>query len=362
MTNPKRIRKYFFITLLTLITVLVIILTGYTFWNTADPSKTCASCHEIREAYEQWTVSAHRGFDCKSCHGTALSTGLNSLREAAGRLKMHIREDSIGDVHISEKHAGRVMNRCRTCHQDEYTRWLSGGHSMKFSDVFLNEEMNRRDLVSEKCLKCHGMYYQDSFDMLMAPLDTIGPWKIISPNHPARYAIPCLACHSMHTPGQPAVPPDYAHPREKSYALPEPYPRAGFYNRTDKIHYRADQLPKLFFYTEDNQDTKVSDEPLMRVCQQCHTPDASHRAGTGNDHTPLGVHEGLSCMACHQPHTNDARSSCKNCHPALSNCGLDVEKMNTSMADQHSPNDIHFVKCADCHQGMDGGKSKKLTY
>ena len=58
----------------------------------------------------------------------------------------------------------------------------------------------------------------------------------------------------------------------------------------------------------------------------------------------------LICTACHDPHSNDARNSCASCHPAISNCKLDVATMNTSYADPKSKNNIHFVSCADCHQ------------
>jgi hypothetical protein len=62
------------------------------------------------------------------------------------------------------------------------------------------------------------------------------------------------------------------------------------------------------------------------------------------------VHEGLSCGACHAPHSNDASGSCANCHPQLSNCGLAVDTMETTFADPDSPNNIHFVACIDCHE------------
>ena len=38
------------------------------------------------------------------------------------------------------------------------------------------------------------------------------------------------------------------------------------------------------------------------------------------------------------------------CHPAISNCKLDVTKMNTSFKDPESPNNIHWVACTDCHK------------
>ena len=40
------------------------------------------------------------------------------------------------------------------------------------------------------------------------------------------------------------------------------------------------------------------------------------QVGSGDDRTPMGVHEGLSCISCHDGHNENARASCKTCHPA----------------------------------------------
>jgi hypothetical protein len=61
------------------------------------------------------------------------------------------------------------------------------------------------------------------------------------------------------------------------------------------------------------------------------------------------VHEGLSCLACHLKHGQKTRASCTTCHPKLSNCGLDVEKMDTTFHAAASKHNIHWVKCQDCH-------------
>jgi hypothetical protein len=43
------------------------------------------------------------------------------------------------------------------------------------------------------------------------------------------------------------------------------------------------------------------------------------------------VHEGLSCLACHQKHRQTTRASCSSWHRRLSNCGLDMEKMDSTL-------------------------------
>jgi len=38
------------------------------------------------------------------------------------------------------------------------------------------------------------------------------------------------------------------------------------------------------------------------------------------------------------------------CHPMMSHCGIDVEKMDTTFASKAGRHNIHWVKCTDCHQ------------
>jgi hypothetical protein len=98
---------------------------------------------------------------------------------------------------------------------------------------------------------------------------------------------------------------------------------------------------------------KISRDPRQALCYQCHAPIATRQVRSGDDRTPLGVHEGLSCYACHENHSMRTRASCSNCHPRLSNCGIDVETMDTTFKSTQSPHNVHFVKCTDCHtQGI----------
>ena len=121
----------------------------------------------------------------------------------------------------------------------------------------------------------------------------------------------------------------------------------------------AEDLPKLKLW-EGKLPVEVSDDVQMRICIQCHAPNPRHQAGTGDDRTPGEVHEGLSCNDCHELHSNDARYNCSNCHPAVSNCNLNVTKMNTSYFDPKISNNIHWVACIDCHvKGIPAKKQKK---
>jgi hypothetical protein len=100
---------------------------------------------------------------------------------------------------------------------------------------------------------------------------------------------------------------------------------------------------------DGDRAVRMSPDRRQALCYQCHAPVASDQAGSGDDRTAVGVHEGLSCLACHFKHGQSARASCANCHPRLSNCGLNVETMDTTFKDTKSAHNIHSVKCADCH-------------
>jgi hypothetical protein len=323
----------------------------YGYWNSASPSKTCASCHEIESSVNLLYKSAHRELACKECHGTALSNGFHSLKEKGMMVVHHAANKAVEDIRLTEEQLLGVMDNCIRCHKSEQAKWLSGGHSAKYKDIFLNKKHNTTEQLNFDCLRCHGMFSEVSVNEIVTPLDIKGPWKFKDPKVADRPAIPCLACHLVHQEGVAHKSPDYSSPQKAFYQRKINISKAGFYNRQDQTHVQAEDLPKLKLW-DGIRYVKVSDDPFMRNCIQCHAPAANHFAGTSDDRTPRGVHEGLSCLSCHDPHSNDARQSCTRCHPAISHCKLDVAKMNTSFADPQSTNNIHWVACSNCHKGQ----------
>jgi hypothetical protein len=125
-------------------------------------------------------------------------------------------------------------------------------------------------------------------------------------------------------------------------------PSLAFFDRREMMPVPVAQLglPRM---VEGGRVVRVSPDARQSLCYQCHAPLATAEVRSGDDRTPVGVHEGLACMACHQKHRQTTRASCAGCHPRLSNCGLDVEKMDTTFAGPASTHNIHFVKCPDCH-------------
>jgi hypothetical protein len=330
--------------------ILVVIASGglYFYWGAASPRSTCESCHEIESSSDMWAHSGHREFLCKECHGTALSSGLHSLKEKGMMFVDHFTGAGPDRIMLDEQQVLEMTENCRRCHGTEYARWLSGGHSATYAAIFLNEKHNAAEQLNADCLRCHGMFYRGTIQDLVTPLRQKGPWKLSEAGQSSQPVIPCLTCHKIHREGSPAVPAEYAEPGKIFYSRRGSPSTVLFYDRYEKIHIQASALPDLKV-SEGTRGVKVSDDPRQRVCFQCHAPGAFHQAGTGDDRTPRGVHEGLSCLACHDNHSNDSRGSCIHCHPAISNCALDVTTMNTTFFESRSPHNIHFVRCIDCH-------------
>lgn len=329
--------------------LLVIFSSFYSYWNSAPADKTCASCHEIRSAVHRLANSSHRNLTCKECHGTALSNGLHSLREKSMMIVNHVRQVNTENIRMNETQTLDVMNNCKRCHSSEFAKWESGKHAATYSDIFLDSVHNRTEQLNFDCLRCHGMFYEGTIADLVEPISTVGPWKLKNAAQNNRPTIPCSACHMIHTDGYPVgnIPDSIKDSLASGYNAGRA--GLGLFDRTEKVHFTAESLPQLKMYHGDSL-LKVSDDLAMRNCVLCHSPNSWHEIGTSDDRTPRGVHAGLSCLACHDPHSNDAKNSCATCHPAISNCNLDVTKMNTTYSNPNSPNNIHFVSCTDCHE------------
>ena len=344
--------KYIIFIPLLVIGVLVIFSGGYSYWNKANPEKTCASCHEIRPSVANWQHSAHRDLQCVACHGTALSNGWHSLSEKLGMVTSHASDSPESEeLVMKEEQVLAISDKCVDCHQKEYASWSSGAHATTYGDIFLNEEHNKMEPPYWDCFRCHGMFYDgDINDLMERPDEEGGSWKMLHAKHAGVKAIPCLACHKVHTDNEPLT------DRRLASLSKEPRPTpVNLYIRTDKRHRRADRLHMVEMVDKEGERVLVSNDPAQRLCMQCHASNAYHQVGTEDDRTPVGVHEGWSCTACHNPHSNSAQNACDKCHTNVSrNCKLDVRTMNTRYLDPENGHDIHTMTCTSCH-------SEKIT-
>jgi hypothetical protein len=316
-----------------------------TYFHFGNPRDTCASCHEMGDNHAAWSRSAHRTLHCRECHGGSLTLNVHALEAHVNRVVQHYAGDHTKPIRLAERDVLHAHDSCRKCHPQSVADWQSSRHATTYERIFLDPEHNRKELPADDCLRCHGMFYHRGIETLLAPLNQIGPWALKEPAQAARPAIPCLACHQVHTPaGRDAA------------------AKAHFYDCRDERYFPVTSLPAPAM-THEGQPIRLTTDPRARLCTQCHAPSlaAFHRPGTGDDRTPRGVHEGLSCLDCHRPHTNAARASCQSCHPAQSHCGLDVEKMDTTFLNQASRHDIHTVACRDCHpQGVPSARRSTL--
>ncbi|MFB3825570.1 MAG: multiheme c-type cytochrome [Bryobacteraceae bacterium] len=297
----------------------------------------CARCHEIQPNYDVWRNSAHRNVNCIDCHPS-------SMTRNARRVWAHLRGQVPERVRLTTDDVFAMVDRCRSCHRQEFAQWKAGPHATTYARIFMDPTHNSKRRLMDDCLRCHGMHFAGGINDLVQPIATTGPWTMKDPKLAVRPAIPCLACHAMHRQGELLLKGD-----TRAGAKQELFrPSLALADRRSQMPLPLAYLPVPQMMEGDRQ-VKVSPDRRQALCYQCHAPLASRQVNSGDDRTPIGVHEGLGCLACHQKHGQWTRASCADCHPRLSNCGLDVEKMDTTFANPKSTHNVHFVKCADCH-------------
>jgi len=329
--------------------ILLLLLPGASwFYSSSGPAgKSCSRCHEIRPTYNLWVSSSHRGIDCEQCHGGALTLDAGFHLTNFHRLAVHVRGDAPDQVRLRNIDVPGMVERCRSCHRQEFAQWQSGPHSATYARIFVDKAHNRKRLLTDDCLRCHGMHFEGPIAALVTPLDTAGPWQLAKPEVAGWPAIPCLACHQVHRQGSPLLKTG-AEGRVRGPEQERNRPSLALFDRRGLSHIDVSRLP-LPVMLEGARVVKMSPDPRQALCYQCHAPEAGMQVGSGDDRTATGVHEGIGCLACHDRHGQKTRASCAHCHPRLSNCGLDVEKMDTTFRNPESKHNIHFVKCLDCH-------------
>lgn len=307
----------------------------------------CSRCHEIRPSTDTWSGSTHRGIACQDCHGSTFSTNVRMHLQNAARLWRHFRGKLPEQIRLGHPEVPGMVRHCARCHAREYADWRSGPHAVTYAEIFLDETHNRKRLLVDDCLRCHGMHFEGGIERLVGPLDSEGPWSLQDSSLAEDPVIPCLTCHAIHQAGSPFA------TRAERRALTGPdqavLPASvALFDRRSLDHVSADRLT-LPIMLDGEETVRMSPDRRQVLCYQCHAPLASSQVFTGDDRTPTGVHEGLSCNACHLKHGQETRASCAGCHPRLSNCGLDVETMDTSFRTPESAHDVHRVACEDCH-------------
>jgi hypothetical protein len=327
----------------------VVVLAGGAGYYEYAGGAACARCHEIQASYDNWHSSTHRKQACSTCHGSALTFDVGFHLANFRRVVEHLRGAESEKIHLKHTDLTPIAERCRNCHQQEFAAWQAGPHGTTYARIFLDQKHNTKRLLMDDCLRCHGMHFEGGIRDLVTPVSTQGPWTLKDPELGGRPAIPCMSCHEVHRQGKPlerpAVWASPAGPKQEVFR-----PSLSLYDRREQTHIATGILP-LPQMIDNGRPVKMSPDQRQALCYQCHAPVAGMtQVGSGDDRTAVGVHEGLSCLACHLKHGQQTRASCANCHPRLSNCGLDVEKMDTTFKDVKSRHNVHWVKCQDCHE------------
>ncbi len=316
----------------------------------------CARCHEMAVPVDQWAGSAHRGVTCAKCHGDALTTDAQFHMTNARRVVEHNFGQVAERAQLRPGDVFAILQRCQNCHPQEYASWAAGPHSVKYEPLFLDKKHNSERHLMDDCLRCHGMHYAGGIRDLVTPLNNQGPWSFRDASMADKPAIPCLTCHAIHAHGNPLK----GHVRKAGISRKEDVmtPSLAFWDRRARESVSVALLP-LPAVHEGERPVKMSPDQRQALCYQCHAPLGNTQVRSGDDRTPVGVHEGLSCFACHDKHKQSTRASCANCHPKMSNCERDVETMDTTFFNKNSGHNVHFVKCADCHpKGIPAKKAK----
>lgn len=345
----KRLRRVLLV-LVVLGVAGVATLAGMSGYYGGSDGSGCVRCHEIRPMANDWAWSAHRNVACAQCHGSSFTADVRMHLKNVSRMWLHRQGEVPEEIRLKHADISPLVERCGGCHAQQHADWKSGPHGVTYSRLFLDETHNRNQLLMDDCLRCHGMHYDGGIRDLVNPLDREGPWQLIDAVMYDEPATPCLTCHSIHTAGDP-VP-----SREKRAEIPaveQPImtPSLAFFDRRGGEPVPVGQLP-LPRMMDGDRPVETSPDRRQALCYQCHAPRAGFaefQVFSGDDRTPTGVHEGLSCVACHERHGMTTRASCAECHPRLSNCGIDVEKMDTTFRSLESAHNVHSVKCEDCH-------------
>jgi hypothetical protein len=315
MIMIKRKRKIVFI--LSILIFILFISGAYTTWNRLDPKYTCAQCHEVSPSHARWTTSAHADVSCTECHGTALSDGYHSLSEKIGMVVSHMKGGKYNDdIKLTEEQALKASEQCMKCHRSEYAGWLAGGHAVNYREIFMDSVHNEMEKPYWDCFRCHGMFYEGNIhDLMDLESDNPHDWIIKDKKQAGHPTIPCLACHQIHT-GNPVSIRYVSMTGDTTRATLERHPKTALYVRADKLYLRSDKLTPVKMY-DGEREVESAVDPSTLLCMQCHSPNYRHCAGSEDDRMVTGVHEGISCIACHNPHSGGTRSSCIKCHPSL---------------------------------------------
>ncbi|MBI4788224.1 MAG: NapC/NirT family cytochrome c [Chloroflexi bacterium] len=267
----------------------VILIAGTTTVVVSQQPTFCATCHEIRPAYDQWRPSSHYGVTCVNCHtepGLAGYVKINLV--GAQHLVTHLTSDYRVPAEADVRDAS-----CLTCHPRESRPEESLRTTLRVAH-------SKHD--KQQCSDCHGrlVHLNGADEISAAPKahDVRDCTVCHTPENlnPHGYAtLTCTSCHSGLI------------PKHEEARLRGVMPRAS----CQECH----QKEKVGS-PEYCQTCHVSPHGISVPCSRCHTSKTTWTEHTFNHPTALaGKHATLDCAKCH---ANKAlatmKFTCSECH------------------------------------------------
>src|SRR5437762_8252905 len=144
MTAIRRLFQFRVVAPVLAILFVIFLLPGASLYYSYSGGRSCTRCHEIWQPYRDWHESAHRNVACSECHGDVLTLDagfhLKNLRQLAAHLRGQVPEP----VRLKIDDVLKIETRCAKCHRQEYAAWSSGGHSVTYSQIFLDNDHTQR--------------------------------------------------------------------------------------------------------------------------------------------------------------------------------------------------------------------------
>lgn len=311
----------------------------------------CMSCHLMRDPYDRFAQSEHRGLGCKACHQPTMV-----VRTQMALTQILENPDEI----VTHAHVPNSV--CAECHiRGNPEKWriiaASAGHRVHL-------ESNDPSLRGLQCVQCHSSSLHEfaASDRTCAQAGCHETTEVRLGRMGA-LTIHCASCHEFNAPVAADVPAD-----------------------TLAIALRPQRDQCLSCHAMRTLAQNFPDhasDPHAGACGACHDPhkqttpaQAVESCAVGGCHqrvdTVTAFHRGLApsvltqCMSCHTAHEFTAPTTCLQCHQDIHRAApqmLPVARAGSprvdSLAFQHSQH--RNVECTACHDTQRTHGSVTLT-
>ncbi len=278
----------------------------------------CTSCHEMQPLYDQLArfqpsrTSPARSATAARSRRTSPSTGTMPRASYA-----HLRGDLPEQIGFPNSYvAGH--DRAVPGLPPPGVRRLAGRPAQRHLRAHLSrpEITTSANMLMDDCLRCHGMHFEGGIRDLVTPVARSGPWRLVPAElaEPARHALPDLP---RDAPRRPA----HGKSRTSTGRVPGPRRRSRALRWRSSTGARSSYIPladlPLPAMLDGDRPVRMSHDQRQALCYQCHAPVSTMQVASGDDRTGIGVHEGISCLACHR---STARRPGRPAPPAIPRC------------------------------------------